>query len=122
MVDQCPDQITATLATWRHLDLGVSIVCISAELHTENSLSCAQIHRDILGYVAGVQCSWRWRPGAQRHNHLGRKHVPQVDKYVSNRLSKNAIKTFYLLDQLEKLECAKAAYLLLPLLHFGYLS
>ena len=53
---------------------------------------------------------------------LGRKHVPQVDKYVSNRLSKNAIKTFYLLDQLEKLECAKAAYLLLPLLHFGYLS
>ena len=97
MVDQCPDQITATLATWRHLDLGVSIVCISAELHTENSLSCAQIHRDILGYVAGVQCSWRWRPGTQRHKHLGRKHVPQVDKYVSNRLSKNAIKNVLLI-------------------------
>ena len=54
---------TATLATWRHLDLGVSIVCISAELHTENSLSCAQIHRDILGYIAGVQCSLEMEAG-----------------------------------------------------------
>ena len=42
---------------------------------------------------------------------LERKHVPQVDKYVSNRLSKNAIKTFYLLieNQLEKLEAARGA-------------
>ena len=28
---------------------------------------------------------------------LGRKHVPQVDKYVSNRLSKNAIKNVLLI-------------------------
>ena len=63
MAEQCPDQITATLATWRHPEHGVSVVCISAELHTENSLSCAQIHRGILGYIAGVQCSLEMEAG-----------------------------------------------------------